>query len=323
MNNLSVLGLFAALAAATPALAESPQQIAANGVDLNFGSGRQGGSQYPVTVAIGQVLEKLPEFGQISLQPGGSIGNIIRVDTGKSDIAISMSISLRDGRAGNPPFKKPTDNAVQLMTLHAFNVMALVPADSPIQSFRDFAGKKINFAPKGYSITHVGFRILEKMGIKDKVDVGYLRIGGAIQSFKDGHIDGLLYAPSNRYGPIMNLAQTHKIRAVQLDEKVMDDLIAENPSFFKTSWPKSEGVYKNLVNKVSNLAYPNIILANRNRISEPQAYAIVKAVAENFDKVRVGDPSLADFDPKNMARKVGAPFHPGALRYYRERGWVN
>jgi len=314
-RNSFVIAAVAASFAAAPALA-------AGGKDLNFGSGRQGGSQYPVTVAIGQVLEKLPQFGKISLQPGGSIGNIIRVDTGKSDIAISMSISLRDGRAGNPPFKKKTDNAVQLMTLHAFNVMALVPADSPIKSFHDFAGKKINFAPKGYSITHVGFRILEKMGIKDKVKVGYLRIGGAIQSFKDGHLDGLLYAPSNRYGPIINLAQTRKIRAVQLDEKVMDELIAENPSFFKTHWPKSKGIYKNLVNQVSNLAYPNIILANKNTLTNDQAYALVKAVAENFDKVRVGDPSLNDFDPKDMARPVGSPFHPGAVRYYKERGWM-
>jgi len=310
-----IIAAVAASFAAAPALA-------AGGKDLKCGSGRQGGSQYPVTVAIGQVLEKLPQFGKISLQPGGSIGNIIRVDTGKSDIAISMSISLRDGRAGNPPFKKKTDNAVQLMTLHAFNVMALVPADSPIKSFHDFAGKKINFAPKGYSITHVGFRILEKMGIKDKVKVGYLRIGGAIQSFKDGHIDGLLYAPSNRYGPIINLAQTRKIRAVQLDEKIMDELIAENPSFFKTTWPKSKGVYKNLVNQVSNLAYPNIILANKSSLSNSEAYALVKAVAENFDKVRVGDPSLNDFDPKDMARPVGSPFHPGAVRYYKERGWM-
>ena len=296
--------------------------MSAYAVDLNFGSGRQGGSQYPVTVAMSQVLEKIPGIGKISLQPGGSIGNIIRVDTGKSDIAISMSISLRDGRAGNPPFKKKTSNAMQLMTLHAFNVIALVPADSPIKSFRDFAGKKINFAPKGYSITHVGFRILDKIGIKNKVKVGYLRIDDAIQAFKDDHIDGLLYAPSNRYGPIINLAQTREIRAVQLDEGVMDDLVKENPSFFKTSWPKSKGVYKKLVNKVANIAYPNIILANKKRISNSQAYAMVKAIAENFDKVRVGDPSLNDFQPKDMARQVGSPFHAGALRYYKERGWV-
>src|SRR5690606_4218648 len=123
---------------------------------------------------------------------------------------------------------------------------------------------------------------------------------------KDGHIDGIFYSPSDRFGPLISLAQTRTIRAVQLDEPLMDAFIKENPSFYTSTWPKGKGIYKNLVNQVKNLAYPNIILANKDRISNSQAYAMVKAVAENFDKVRVGDPSLNDFDPKEMARPVGS-----------------
>lgn len=304
------------------ALTLAAQSYAA-GVNLNFGSGRQGGSQYPVTVALAQVLEKLPQFNSFSLQPGGSIGNVIRVDTGKSDIAITMSMASMDGLLGNPPFKKKVTNVVQLMTLHAFNVIALVPADSKIKSYKDFVGKKINFAPVGYSIMEVGRRIMAMLKITGKLKkVGHLRINAAVQQFKDGHIDGLFYSPSDRYGPIINLAQTRKIRAVPLDKWVIDKIIKETPSFFRTRFPKSKGIYKGLVNSVDTIAFPNVILANKNRISSDQAYAMVKAVAENFDKVRVGDPSLNDFDPKNMARKVGTPFHRGAVKYYRERGWM-
>ena len=273
-------------------------------------------------MAIGQVLEKLPQFNKFSLQPGGSIGNVIKVDTGKSDIAITMSMSVWDGRKGNSPFKKKVVNVVQLMTLHAFNVVAFVPADSKIKSYKDFVGKKINFAPVGYSINELGLRLLKKLGIDGKVKVGHLRINAAVQQFKDGHIDGLLYAPSDRYGPIINLAETREIRAIQLDMSVMKAVIAENPSFYLSTFPKKKGIYKKLVNTVQNLAYPNVIIANKERISSAQAYAMVKAVAENFDKVAVGDPSLRDFDPKDMARQVGTPFHRGAVKYYRERGWI-
>src|SRR5690606_12476926 len=145
---------------------------------------------------------------------------------------------------------KKTTNAVQLMTLHAFHVVALVPADSPIKTYRDFAGRKINFAPKGYSITHIGERILDKLGIAGKVGIGYLRIGEAVQSFKDGHIDGIFYSPSDRFGPLISLAQTRTIRAIQLDEPLMDAFIKENPSFYTSTWPKGKGIYKNLVNQV-------------------------------------------------------------------------
>lgn len=313
--------ILTAIPAAALVLTMTAQAWAA-GVNLNFGSGRQGGSQYPVTVAIGQVLEKLPQFNKFSLQPGGSIGNVIKVDTGKSDIAITMSMSVWDGRKGNSPFKKKVVNVVQLMTLHAFNVVAFVPVDSKIKSYKDFVGKKINFAPVGYSINELGMRLLKKLGISGKVKVGHLRINAAVQQLKDGHIDGFLYSPSDRYGPIINLAETREIRAIQLDMSIMKAVIKENPSFYLTSFPKKKGIYKKLVNSVQNLAYPNVIIANKKRISSAQAYAMVKAVAENFSKVAVGDPSLRDFDPKGMSRQVGTPFHRGAVKYYRERGWV-
>lgn len=306
-----------------PAAADqlASDQIAQAAVDLDFGSGRQGGSQYPVTVAIGQVLEALPEIGTVSLQPGGSVGNIVRVDTGKSDIAISMSQSLRDGRRGVAPFKSKTENVLNLFTLHPFYVVLIVPEESPIKAFKDIAGKRINVAPKGFSIVEVFDQLADMAGIKGKVDMGHLSVSEAVESFKDGHFDGLFYAASDRMAPFMNLAQTRNIRLVPLDKKYLEAFVKQDPSFYLTTWPKNSKVYKNLSNTAETLAYANIVVAKKS-LDEKLAYAIVKAVAENFDKVRVGDTSLQDFDPKDMARDAGSPFHPGALRYYRERGWL-
>jgi TRAP transporter TAXI family solute receptor len=309
-----------ALAGLTIVAAPAAQAAGAK-MDLNFGTGRQGGSQYPVSVAIAQVLEKLPQFGKISLQPGGSVGNVIRVDQGKSDLAISVSNTVYDGQVGNKPYKKKTANVVNLFTLHPFNLAVVVAQDSPIKSLKDFAGHKINIAPKGFSVTELGLSIFDMLGIKGKVEVGYLAIGSAVEAFKDGHVDGLMYLPSDRFGPFINLAQTRKIRLVPIDAPILDKLL-KNPSAFRTRFPKVDGVYKNLSNSVDTLGYANVIIGSRTRLSDDQAYAIVKAVAENFDKVRVGDPSLQDFDVKTMAQKTGAPFHPGALKYYRERGWT-
>ena len=313
----------AALAGLTIAggTAATAAQLAQGKMDLNFGTGRQGGSQYPVSVAIAQILEKLPEFGKISLQPGGSVGNVIRVDEGKSDLAISVSNTVYDGQVGNKPYKKKTANVVNLFTLHPFNLAVIVAQNSPIKSIKDFAGKKINIAPKGFSVTELGLNIFDMAGIKGKVDIGYLSIGEAVEGFKDGHYDGLMYLPSDRFGPFMNLAQTRDIRLVPIDKPILDKLLT-NPSAFRTKFPKVAGVYKRLSNSVDTLGYANVVVGSKTRLSDAQAYAIVKAVAEDFDKVRVGDTSLQDFDPKEMAKETGAPFHPGALKYYKERGWI-
>jgi hypothetical protein len=294
---------------------------AAGKIDLNFGAGTQGGSQYPVTVAIGQIIQKLPELGSVTLQPGTSIGNIVRVQTGKSHIGISLSSSLTGGRAGMKPFKSKTDKVVNLITLHAFSVIVIVPQDSPIKSFTDFAGKKLNIAPKGYSVREVGEALLDMVGIKGKVTIGSLRITEAVEGLKDGHFDGLLYSASERMAPFLNLAETRDIRQIQIDRKVLEAYAKKDPSYYLTTWPKNRSVYKRLSNSATTLAYPNVIVASAE-LPDNVAYAIVKRVAENFDPVRQVEKSLVEFDVKNMAIAVGAPFHPGAVKYYKERGWM-
>lgn len=303
------------------ALSVAAMPVAAQKIDLNFGAGTQGGSQYPVTVALGQIIQKLPELSSVTLQPGSSIGNVVRVQTGKSHIGISMSMSLAGGRAGEKPFKGKMSKVVNLMTLHPFAVVVIVPNDSPIKSLADFAGKKLNIAPKGYSVREVGETLLQMTGIKNKVSIGSLRITEAVEGLKDGHFDGLLYAASERMAPFLNLAETRDIRLIQVDHSVLASFASKNPSFYLTTWPGNKSVYKRLANTAETIAYPNVIVASTD-LPDNVAYAIVKQVAENFDPVRQAEKSLVEFDVKNMARMVGSPFHPGAVRYYKERGWM-
>jgi len=314
------LATVGALALAAVPLSAVPA-MSAGKVEINFGAGTQGGSQYPVTVAIGQILQKVPLIKSVTLQPGSSIGNIVRVQTGKSDIGISLSRSLAGGRAGKKPFKMKTDKVVNLMTLHPFSVVVIVPQNSPIKSLKDFAGRKLNIAPKGYSIREVGETLLTMVGVKSKVTIGSLRITEAVEGLKDGHFDGLLYAASERMAPFLALAETRDIRLIQVDKPVLQAFAKKNPSFYLTTWPGNRKVYKRLSNAVETLAYPNVIVAS-TKLSNDVAYAMVKQVAENFDPVRQVEKSLVEFDVKNMARQVGAPFHPGAVKYYKERGWM-
>lgn len=300
-----------------------PPAFAQEKADLNIGAGTQGGSQYPITVALGQLLQKMPQIGNVTLQPGSSIGNVIRVATGRSDIGITLSRSLRSARIGRKPFKTKMLNVVNLFTLHPFNVVIFVPQDSPIKTFKDFSGKAMNIGPKGYSIREVGETLLAMDGLAGKVTIGSLRISEGVEEFKDGNYDGLMYAASSRMAPFMNLAETRDIRLIQLDHSLLETFLKKNPSFHLSTWPpaSARSAYKHLSNHVETLAYYNVIVASK-KLSNSLAYDIVKYVAEHFDQIRPSEPSLADFNVKEMARKVGSPFHPGALKYYKERGWI-
>ncbi|MDP2354589.1 MAG: TAXI family TRAP transporter solute-binding subunit [Beijerinckiaceae bacterium] len=286
---------------------------------VTFATGRQGGSQYPVSVALSQILEKAPGVGSVTLVPGGGAANIVAVDIGKADLGITLSNSARDGLMGKPPYKAPTPNIVQLFALQAFKVVVIVPENSPIKTFADLQGKKVNTGPKGFTIVEVADQLFKMENIK--VNMHYLQIGQAIDQFKDGNIDALVYSPSDRFAAFMDLAQTRKIRLVPLPDRVIDAMIKGDPSFYRSEWPAYPDSYKGLSNKVPTLGYPNIIIANKNKITDQQAYEMTKITAENLEKVAAVEPDLINWDLKNLATEVGLPVHPGSMRYFKEKGW--
>ncbi|MGE5537369.1 MAG: TAXI family TRAP transporter solute-binding subunit [Gemmatimonas sp.] len=296
--------------------------VSAAAADLNFATGRQGGSQYPVSVALAQVIEKVPGVDRVSLVPGGGTGNVISVGTGKTQLGITLSNDAIAGIEGQPPYKEKLPDMVQLLALHAFNVAIIVPADSSIREFKDLAGHKVNSGPVGFTINTLSRHVYQMTGIEKQVQQGYLQIGDAVEQFKDGHIDALFYAPSDWFGPFIELAESRKLRLIQLPQDVMDTLLKEDRSFIVKKYPLQAGIYKNLENQVDTLANRNLIVANRKAIDDNQAYAIVKAVAENWDKVAPSEPSFRLFKAPELAENSGIPIHPGALRYFRERGWA-
>jgi TRAP transporter TAXI family solute receptor len=301
------------------ALAAATMFASAAHAEMGFATGRQGGSQYPVSVALTQIMQKVPGVGTVTLMPGGGASNIVAVDIGQSEMGITQSVSARDGIEGKPPYKKKTPNITQLFALHAFKIAVFVNANSPIKTFKDLAGKKVNTGPKGFTITEIAQHVfaLEKI----KVDMQYLGITAAVEQFKDGHLDAIFYSPSDRFAAFIDLAQARKLRLVPLPDDLMTTMIKREPSFYRTQFPIAPDIYRGLTNKVETLGYPNLIIANKDKVSDAQAYGMTKAVAENMEKIAAVEPSLKGFKLKDMAVNVGVPIHPGAMKYFKERGW--
>jgi TRAP transporter TAXI family solute receptor len=287
--------------------------------DIGFATGRQGGSQYPVSVALSQILQKVPGVGSVSLNPGGGTANVVAVDNGQSELGITLSNSAYDGIKGLGPYKTPTSNIVQLVALHAFKVAIIVPANGPIKSWKDLAGKRINAGPSGFAITTLAKQLFadEKLPVKLQL----LGPGQAVQAFKDGNIDGWIYSPSDRMAPFIELATGRDITSIQMPADVIKRVLDKNPSFYATRWPASLAPYPRLKPQVDTVGFPNTIIANKTKISDDMAYAMVKAIAENVSALAAGDPSLEGFDAKGLAQEAGTPLHPGAIRYFKERGW--
>lgn len=293
-----------------------------NAQNLVFATGRQGGYQYPITVALAQIMEKVPGVGRVTLQPGGGTGNVIAVGMGKADLGITYTPDTRLGINGEAPYAQKLPALVQLFALNPSKAVVIVPDNSPIRSFKDLAGKRVNSGPVGFSITTLSRKVYAMAGLDKKVRESHLEVSDAVEQFKDGHLDALFYAPSDWYGPYVDLALSRKIRLVALPEEVIDTLVKGESGYYQTSFPIQDGLYKNLVNKVETIGYPTNIIANKDKVSDELAYKLTKATAENWGKVQASEPSLKLLEPKDLALRAGVPIHPGSLRYFKERGWI-
>lgn len=288
--------------------------------DLSLATGRQGGSQYPITVALAQVLEKLPDIDSVTLKPGGGTSNVAAVGLGQADLAITLSPSAVDGIAGIKPYPSPLPDITQLFALHGFKITTLVAADSDIKTFRDLAGKKVSIGPNGWTINTMAKKILDMEGMSVRMET--LKPDDAVQQLKDGNLDAIINTPSDLYAPFLDLATARDVRLVPLSPTIQDQLIKENASFYLATWPAETSAYPRLVNTVETVSYPNMIIANGKTVSEDLAYRIVKQVVESFEQIAESEPSLKVLKLSDLAVSVGVPIHPGAARYFKERGWM-
>lgn len=293
-------------------------------VDFVLADGRQGGSQYPISVAINQVVDTLDWVGSTTINPGGSSANIVAVAEQQAQVGFTLAYSTVDGYNGSGAFEQPYENTRELFALHPFYIAILVGEDSDIETPADLAGKRVNIGPSGFTTQDISRLIFDVYGIEEsEVEIASLQITDAVEQFKDGQLDALIYFPSSRFAPYIDLAQSEPLRIVPFGQAEMEEMMQANPSLYIGEWPTEAGIYEGLDEPVPTLATANNIISSEEVMTEEQAYEVVKAVAENLDDIKAVEPSLEELQPEDLAQDIGVPLHPGAERYFEEQGWLD
>lgn len=304
--------------------AEGEEPAGGEGESLTFATGRQGGSQYPISVALAQIIEETPSVGTVTLTPGGGAANVAAVHEAQAELGITLSMSAVDGYQGEPPYEQAQEDVSHLLALHPFKLVILVGADSGIDSIEDLRDKTVNIGPAGFTsvvVAQMLFQEVYDFGPSD-VDVQNLEVTDAVEQFKNGQLDALLYTPSDRFAAYIDLAQTRDVAMLEIDEEHRQRMLELHPSFYETEFPLEGGIYSGLEEPIPTIGFSNTIIASTDGVSEQLGYDIVKAVAEEFEQVQAVEPSLDELQPSDLGVPVeGMPVHPGAQRYFEEQGW--
>jgi uncharacterized protein len=288
-------------------------------LDLKMMTGPMGGSWYPLGGAIAEAIQKEIPGVTVSVMPGGGVANVEAVEFGKCELGFSNSSSAVDGLNGRDPFKKKMENMRQLANLYAQYFQMVVVDTSKIKSPADLKGKIIATTQRGHTGTILTEQVLQVYGMsfKDMSKVNFVGYSDAVALMKDGHAD--IYTPGTTIpaSSIIDLAADRKIRLLPLPDDKIAALQKINAGYLKKIIPK--GTYPGVDYDVPAVSYFAHLVVSA-KLPDDLVYKITKTFAKNLPRFADVVKDMKGVTSKDLALDIGVPFHPGALKYYKEAG---
>jgi len=313
MHSKQIARVFAASAIAFAALPAGAEQ------QMRLMTGPQGGVWVPLGGALKNMWEKAVPGLSVQTLPGAGIANIRGVDEGKADVGFGNSISTVDGVHGTAPFPHKVTKVCQLANLYPqyFQIVAL--ADAGVDKVEDLKGKSIAVQPKGNTAEKVSQDILKATGMSyASAKVNFVNsYTDAATMMKDGHVQVFTLGTTIPASSIMDVAAGRDITMVPVTPAIVTSMKQINPGY--TQGAIKAGTYPKQDKDVPVIVYSaHLVVACA--LPEKEVYEMTKAIAANIGDLASINKAMAGLTPKMMAEDIGVPFHPGAVKYYKEVG---
>jgi TRAP transporter TAXI family solute receptor len=198
-----------------------------------------------------------------------------------------------------------------------FQVVVL--ADSGINTVADFKGKSIAVQPRGNTGEQMTRELLQIYGLsyKDMAKVSHVSYNDAVALLKDGHAQAFTLISTVPAAAILDLASARKIRMLTLPDDKFKELQKINSGYARREF--SKGIYPGVDYDVRQFGtYTHLMI--RADLQDDLVYGITKALAKNVDSLGAVVKDVKGLTVKEMAFDVGVPYHPGALKFYKEAG---
>jgi len=288
--------------------------------ELRWGTITAGGAWQVIGAAMLEDIKKANPNITGSCVPSTTTANVLGVQMGKFNIAFALTDAVADAWEGQELFKQhgKLRDIRALVVLYPQCTHLVVRADSGINSVKDFRGKRISPNGKGLSSDVQTRRLLAFHNMSyDDVKVQFLSFSDAAQNFIDGHLDVLSFMTvPPPFAPVINVATQVPIKLLSLTEDEIAYL-TKFPGVSRFTLPG--GVYKGVDYPVKGISVHSLIIVRKD-MPENIAYAIVKTIADNLHRYENVLASMKYVTLKGLAADVPIPFHPGAIRYFKEKG---
>lgn len=255
---------------------------------------------------------------------GGSVYNINTIRAGELDFGVAQSDVHYNAVKGLKQFKDagPMTELRAVFSIHPEPLTVVARPDAGIKNFQDLKGKRVNVGNPGSGQRATMELLVPAMGMSfsDFALVSELKADEHGAALCDNKIDAFVYVVGHPSANIQDPTTTCGAKLVNVTGPGVDKLIAQYPYFAPATIPG--GMYANNPDPVKTFGVVATLVTSA-KVPADVVYQLVKAVFENFDDFKKLHPAFAHLDPKDMIKNgLSAPLHEGAVRYYKEKGWM-
>ncbi|GBC63543.1 C4-dicarboxylate ABC transporter substrate-bindi ng protein [Desulfonema ishimotonii] len=288
-----------------------------------FGGGPAGGTFQVVANAI-QVYKPVKDIENFSVRAqssGGSVENLRKINKGRMQFGVVYSGHVYLGRNGM--MKNDTnkyEDVLAVAYLYGAPAQLVVRADSGIKSIKDLVGKKVGVGNAGSGAFANCELFFSHMGVWDKIERNAMGYNDAASAFGNNQLDAFWLFTAFPSGAVIMAAQTNRIAMVDLDaDAAASGFYKKYPYFAKLQIPA--GTYKGVEQDVPSFQDSTLWVAN-SKVSDDVVYEMLSVIftPEGLKHMVGQKKTFKEMSLENGVKGIVTPLHPGAEKFWREKG---
>lgn len=288
---------------------------------INILTGGTSGVYYPLGSALTKIYGDNIKDSKVQVQvTKASVENLVLLQEGKGEIAFVLGDSAKDAWDGKEDagFKTKLDKLRIIGAIYPNYIQIVASKDSKIKTLADLKGKALSVgaAKSGTELNSRAILSAAGLSYKDLGKVEYLPFAESIELIKNRQLDATLQSAGLGVASLKDLANSLDVTVVSVPDAVVKKMGAP---FMSGKIPAN--TYKGQTEDVSTAAVVNY-LVTRKDVSDATAYQMTKLFYENLPALVAAHSAAKDINLKDAAKNPPLPLHPGAIKYYKEKGLI-
>jgi len=291
--------------------------------NMILATGGTSGTYYPYGGAMAQIFNsKIPNMNVTAQATGASVENCKLLGQNEAELAIVQNDMIDYAYNGTEAFEGgKIENIRGIATLYPEIVQIVASPDSGITNVKDMKGKKVSVGAPGSGVEANARQIFDATGLTyNDMNVSYLSFSESADAYKDKHIESFFVTSGIPNAAIQDITAQNDIVLVSLTDDVIAALTQKYPFFVEYTIPA--GTYKGQDSDVKTVAVM-ATLATNSQASEDVIYNITKTLFENQPELAQAHAKGAELVLEEAVKGISIPFHPGAEKYFKEKGLMD